>query len=151
MWTSRTSRTPASTTPWEAPHDADVPLVPAYHRRRPVDHGPGAQPAPGRGRGRPGWPAGGPAHPGSVRAGAATRHRVPGSGGPLRRATGLRGRADPHRHLVRGRVAGDRRADPGDEPPEVPGRVPARADLTDPGRPDGRHLPAAVRGPAAAQ
>ena len=129
---------------------ADIPLVPAHHRRRPGDHGPGAQPA----AGRRGGPAGRPDAP-HIR-GAAAQERPPdieylAQVARSAEQLGLRGGADPDRHLVRGRVAGHRRADPGDQPPEVPGRVPARADLPHPGRPDGRHLPAAVRRPAAAQ
>ena len=72
--------------------EPDVPLVPADHRRRPLDHGPGAQPAPASGRqpacARPGRPA----HPRGRGAGAAAGHRVPGPGGPLRRAARLRRR-----------------------------------------------------------
>ena len=42
-------------------------------------------------------------------------------------------------------------AEPGDRAVQVPGGVPARTDVTDAGRPDGRHLPAHLRRPAAAE
>jgi alkanesulfonate monooxygenase SsuD/methylene tetrahydromethanopterin reductase-like flavin-dependent oxidoreductase (luciferase family) len=51
---------------------------------------------------------------------------------------------------VRGRLAGHGRADHADQQAEVPGRLPARADLADPGRPDGRQLPADLPRQAAA-
>ena len=57
---------------------------------------------------------------------------------PQRRAARLRGRAHPDRRLVRGRVADHRDARAGLGAAEVPRRLPARADLAVPGRPDGR-------------
>ena len=68
-----------------------------------------------------------------------------------RRGRRLRGGADPHRRLVRRRLAVHRDAQPGLRAAEVPGRLPPRPDLAVPGRPDGRHLPEPHRRPAAAQ
>ena len=70
---------------------------------------------------------------------------------PQRRAARLRGRADPDRRLVRGRLGVHGDAQPGLGAAEVPGRVPPGPDLAVHRRPDGRHLPEPHRRPAAAQ
>ena len=64
---------------------------------------------------------------------------------------GLRGRAHPDRDVLRGRLADHGRAAAGDDPAEVPGRVPTRRDQPGARRADGGGLPADLRRPADAQ
>ena len=108
-------------------HDAAIPLVPAHLRRWPRNH-----------RARPQHPAGRGGQRGSAPAerrppltGAAAQERPPDidylAQIAARPSSWASGRCDSHRHLVRGRLARDRRPDQRDPAAEIPRRVPARA------------------------
>ena len=144
-------------------HDADFPLVPAHHRRRPVDHGPGAQPAPRRSarrcvrrsvrrglRLRPGGRTprtSGAPPPRSGRRTSSTWPQVARSAEQLGFEAVLTptGTWSEDAWLVTAALTR--------ETSHLKFLVAFRPGLTspNPGRPDGRHLPAAVRRPVAAQ
>ena len=119
-------------------------LVPADHRRRPRPRRRRAQRPAGR---RPSRTA----EPGPPTCSAKPTSTTSRSIARTADQLGFEGVLTPTGHLVRGRLAGHLRADPGDPPAEVPGRVPARGHSPDAGRADGRRLPAHLRRPAAAQ
>ena len=113
--------------------DSHLPLVPSHQRwRRPADRG-------RRPRRRPG----------AVRTTA--QRVVPRAGRAGRGGRRLRGRPDSDGCVVRRRLVVHGDAQPGLGAAEVPGRVPARPDLTVPGGADGRDVPEPHRRSTAAQ
>jgi hypothetical protein len=82
---------------------------------------------------------------------AGAGYRVHDADREVGRATGLLRDADAYRGLVRGRVAGNGRADQGNRAAEVHRGVPSRYHVTDSRGAHGGHVPGIVPGPAAAQ